>query len=121
VTTAGAARGVLLAGHSLMATSPTTQRRWSQHVTETSHALELEPDVFKLPTPRAIALSLRRSAIKSTHRKAEPFRSALSMLVFYINRAGKNLSAERRRTLDQAKDELRLVFGRPAAGARHPH
>jgi len=90
-----------------------SRRRWSRHVTETSHALELEPDVFTLKSPRAIAESLKRSAMKSTRRKAEPFRSALSMLVFYINRAGNNLSPERRRTLERAKDELRALFGRP--------
>jgi hypothetical protein len=92
-----------------------TARRWSRHVTETSNALDLEPNVFTLTSPRDIAESLKRSAEQSTRRKAEPFRSALSMLVFYINRAGKNLSPERRRTLEQAKDELRALFGRPPA------
>jgi predicted KAP-like P-loop ATPase len=95
-----------------------TGRRWSQHVTETSNALDLEPNVFRLTSPRAIAESLKRSAEQSTRRKAEPFRSALSMLVFYINRAGKNLSPERRQTLEQAKDELRALFGRPPAEKR---
>lgn len=69
--------------------------------------------MFNLASPRAIAESLKRSAERSTRRKAEPFRSALSMLVFYINRAGTNLSPGRRRTLEQAKDELRSLFGRP--------
>jgi hypothetical protein len=69
--------------------------------------------VFNLASPRAIAESLKRSAERSTRRKAEPFRSALSMLVFYINRAGTNLSPARRRTLEKAKDELRTLFGRP--------
>ena len=95
-----------------------TTRRWSRRVTETSAALELEPNVFTLKSPRAIAESLKRSAMRSTRRKAEPFRSALSMLVFYINRAGKNLSPERRRTLERAKDVLRALFGRAPASAR---
>ncbi|HXX67504.1 MAG TPA: DUF3175 domain-containing protein [Polyangiaceae bacterium] len=96
-----------------MPTGAATGRRWSQRVTDTSDALDLEPNVFNLASPRAIAESLKRSAEQSTRRKAEPFRSALSMLVFYINRAGKNLRPERRRTLEKAKDELRAVFGRP--------
>lgn len=79
---------------------------------QTSDALDLEPGVFTKRTPRAIALSLKRSAESSGRRKAEPFRSAMSMLSFHINRAGKNLSPERRRVLDRAKDELRQAFGR---------
>ncbi len=90
----------------------TSSHRWSRRVTQTSNALDLEPSVFKLESPRAIAESLRRSAQRSTRRKAPPFRSALSMLVFYINRAGKNLSPGRRRTLERAKDELRALYGR---------
>ncbi len=97
------------------ATRRAAPRRWSQRVTETSNALDLEPDVFKLESPRAIAESLKRSAERSSRRKAEPFRSALSMLVFYINRAGTNLSPQRKRTLERAKDELRELFGRPRA------
>jgi hypothetical protein len=93
-------------------------RKWSKHVMQTSDALDLEPDVFKQKSPRAIASSLKRSADASTRRKAEPFRSAMSMLVFYENRAGKKLSAERRRTLDAAKDELRALYGRPTGGRR---
>jgi hypothetical protein len=96
-----------------MASHTTTPHRWSHHVTETSNALDLEPDVFTLKSPRAVAEALKRSAESSTRRKLDPFRSALSMLVFYINRAGKNLSPERRRTLEQAKDELRALFHRP--------
>lgn len=88
-------------------------KRWSQKVTETSHALDLEPGVFSLDDPREIALSLQRSAEASRSRKAEPFRSAMSMLNFYINRAGKTLSAERRHCLEAAKDELRSLYGRP--------
>jgi hypothetical protein len=89
------------------------QRRWSRQVTERSNALDLEPGVFRR-TPRAIALSLKRSAERSRRRKAEPFRSAMSMLNLYINRAGTKLSAERRRSLNRAKIELRKLFHRPS-------
>jgi hypothetical protein len=93
-------------------------RYWSQHVTETSNALDLEPGVFQLSDPAAIARSLKRSAEQSTRRKVDPFRSAMSMLVFYINRAGRNLPAHRRRVLERAKDELRALYQRePHAGA----
>jgi hypothetical protein len=88
-------------------------RRWSQRVTEESAALMLEPGVFTLPTPRQIALSLKRSADTSTARKSSPFRSAMSMLTFYINRAGTGLSAARKKKLERAKDELRALYGRP--------
>ena len=87
-------------------------RRWSQHVTETSSALDLEPGVFTWDDPVRIAQSLKRSAEGSQRRKAEPFRSAMSMLVFYINRAGRNLPQEQRRTLEAAKVALRAAFGR---------
>lgn len=86
--------------------------RWSAEVTKHSDALDLEEDVFALDDPRRIALSLKRSAERSTRRKAGPFQSAMSMLTFYINRAGTNLSDEQRKVLEQAKDELREVFGR---------
>jgi hypothetical protein len=88
---------------------------WSGEVTSKSNALDLEEGVFKLHSPREIARSLKRSAETSNRRKADPFRSAMSMLIFYINRAGKNLPAERKKVLQQAKDELRKEFGRPAA------
>ena len=87
-------------------------RKWSQRVTEQSDALDLEGGVFTLGSPEKIAASLKRSAERSTRRKADPYRSALSMLTFYINRAGKNLPASRKRTLSKAKDELRKQFGR---------
>jgi hypothetical protein len=87
-------------------------RRWSQAVTEHSDALTLDERVFTKSDPKAIAASLKRSAERSRRRKADPFRSALSMLTFYINRAGKNLPASRKRTLMRAKDELRKQFGR---------
>jgi hypothetical protein len=80
-------------------------------VTERSDALDLEQGVFKLRSPRQIAASLKRSAERSRRRKAGPYRSALSMLTFYINRAGRNLSASRKKVLKQAKDELRRQFG----------
>lgn len=83
-----------------------------------SDALDLEEGVFKKRSAREIALSLKRSAEASRRRKAEPFRSAMSMLTFHINRGGRNLSPERRRVLNQAKDELRAVFGREAREAR---
>jgi len=87
-------------------------RRWSQHVTETSNALDLEQDVFKKRDPAAIARSLKRSAERSRRRKSDPYRSAMSMLVFYVNRAGKNLAPSQRRVLERAKDELRRLYGR---------
>lgn len=87
-------------------------RRWSQRVTRTSDALDLEPGVFTWDDPRRIALSLKCSAERSERRKADPFRSAMSMLNFYINRAGRRLPADRRACLEAAKDELRLLFGR---------
>jgi len=80
---------------------------------QTSNALDLEPGVFTKRSPRGIALSLKRSAEASGRRKAEPFRSAMSMLNFHINRAGRSLTAERRRVLDAAKHELRVAFHRP--------
>ncbi len=87
-------------------------KRWSARVTEHSNALDLEPKVFRSRSPRKIALSLKQSAEHSKRRKAKPYQSAMSMLNFYINRAGKNLSKSRKRTLERAKDELRDVFGR---------
>jgi hypothetical protein len=77
-----------------------------------SDALDLEQGAFKKDSPRAVALSLKRSADRSNRRKAEPFRSAMSMLNFYINRGGKNLPASRKKILNEAKDELRSLYGR---------
>ena len=88
-----------------------TTRRWWKTVTETSDAMSLDKGVFK-KSPHAIAVSLKRSAERSRRRKSTPFRSAMSMLTFYINRGGKNLSATERRKLDQAKDELRALYGK---------
>jgi len=87
-------------------------RKWSHKVTERSDALDLRQGVFKLNDPKKIAASLKRSAERSKRRKADPFRSAQSMLTFYINRAGKDLPAGRKRTLERAKGELRKQFGR---------
>jgi hypothetical protein len=86
-------------------------RRWSAGVMRTSDAMDLESGVFLKKTPREVALSLKRSADSSKRRKSPPFRSAMSMLNFEINRAGRNLSAERRRILEKAKDELRDLYG----------
>ena len=85
-------------------------KKWSADVTKHSDALDLEEDVFESDDPHKIALSLKRSAERSRRRKAKPYQSAMSMLTFYINRAGKGLSASRRRTLEKAKDELRKLF-----------
>jgi hypothetical protein len=87
-------------------------RRWSQRVTRTSNALDLEPGVFRMRSARAIARSLARSAEASRRRKAPPFRSAMSMLTFYVNRAGRSLPARDRATLMRAKRELRRLYGR---------
>jgi len=87
-------------------------RRWSARVTRESNALDLQKGVFSKQSPKAIASSLKRSAERSKRRKADPYRSALSMLTFYINRAGKNLPPSRKKTLQRAKDELRKQFKR---------
>ena len=93
-------------------TATASRRCWSQEVTEHSDALTLEGGVFTSKDPRRIAASLKRSAERSNRRKSDPFRSALSMLTFYINRAGKNLPPARKKTLMQAKEELRKQFGK---------
>jgi hypothetical protein len=87
-------------------------KRWSQHVTRESDALDLKQGVFKLTSPRKIAASLKRSAERSSRRKAGAYRSALSMLIFYINRAGKTLPKTQRTRLEQAKIELKHQFHR---------
>ncbi|MBI4475058.1 MAG: DUF3175 domain-containing protein [Acidobacteria bacterium] len=90
---------------------------WSRRVTEQSNALDLDPGVFSRDDPRSIARSLKRSADRSRRRKSNPFRSAMSMLNFYINRAGKNLSKTRRARLEAAKDELRRLYQRERRAA----
>jgi len=91
---------------------PRAPKRWSGRVTRESRALALEAGVFTKDDPREIAKSLKRSADRSTRRKSEPFRSAMSMLVFYINRAGRGLPRARRKKLEAARDELRALYGK---------
>jgi hypothetical protein len=87
-------------------------RNWSGKVTRESNALDLEAGIFTWKDPNEIARSLKRSAEKSTRRKSPPFRSAMSMLVFYINRAGKNLNEDQLQILEQAKNELRVLYAK---------
>jgi hypothetical protein len=94
------------------AKSGSRRRYWSGRVTRESDALDLRQGVFKLDDPKKIASSLKRSAEKSHRRKADPYRSALSMLTFYINRAGKNLPARRKQILERAKIHLKTLFGK---------
>jgi hypothetical protein len=91
----------------------TMSHRWSQEVTKTSNALDLEVGVFTFHDPREIAASLKKSADNSKRRKADPFRSAMSMLTFYINRAGTQITSEQLARLEKAKDELRILYGKP--------
>ncbi len=88
------------------------KKKWSRRVMQTSDALDLESGVFKSTDPKKIARSLKRSAEKSKRKKGTPFQSAMSMLNFYINRAGKQLSAKEKQPLEKAKPELRKLFGR---------
>jgi len=92
---------------------PTARRFWSARVTARSNALDLEPGVFTCKDPRRMAASLKRSAELSRRRKGTALQSAMSMLTFYINRSGDNLSGAQRRTLERAKSELRKLFGPP--------
>ncbi|HLA52668.1 MAG TPA: DUF3175 domain-containing protein [Flavitalea sp.] len=89
-----------------------TPRKWSAKVTSTSDALDLQPKIFESKDPVKIARSLKRSADKSNRRKTTPFQSAMSMLNFYINRAGKNLTAKEKAPLEKAKEELRRLYGK---------
>src|SRR5438309_7198331 len=93
------------------------RKRWSQRVTDTSNALDLDQGVFSKDDPRSIARSLKRSADRSQRRKSNPFRSAMSMLTFYINRAGKKLPQSRRNELEAAKQELRDLYGKQRKAA----
>jgi hypothetical protein len=95
-----------------------TTKRWSQDVTEHSDALTLEKGVFTKPSARQIAASLRRSAEHSRRRKSSAYRSAMSMLTFYINRAGKDLPKPRKKKLENAKDELRALYGKGKSSTR---
>jgi hypothetical protein len=94
------------------------QRRWSQRVTRESNALDLEEGVFTWSDPARIARSLQASAERSKRRKADPFRSAMSMLVFYINRAGRKLDPQQKAVLEEAKDELRKLYARAQGGKK---
>lgn len=96
-------------------------RSWSKPVTEHSHAMDLEPDVFKKSSAHAIAESVKKSAEHSHSRKAAPFRSAMSMLTFYMNRAGRNLPEREQKKLTAAKEELRRLFRRPSAKTNSHH
>jgi hypothetical protein len=95
-----------------MKTQTSKSSRWSQRVTQTSNALDLEPGVFTLKSPKSIAASLKRSAEASKRRKTSPFQSAMSMLTFYINRGGEGLTAAQKSRLQKAKVELRQLFGK---------
>lgn len=88
----------------------TAVKKWSGEVTENSDAMDLDKDIFESKDPSKIAVSLKHSAEKSHRRKSSPYRSAMSMLTFYINRAGKNLEASQKKVLEDAKDELRKLF-----------
>jgi hypothetical protein len=98
----------------------THPKRWSADVTRNSNAMDLDAGVFTYDDSRRIARSLKHSAETSTRRKSDPFRSAMSMLNFYINRAGSNLTLDRRNTLEDAKRELRRAFGKDMHG-HHSH
>ena len=93
---------------------PSPPRKWSQRVTETSDALDLKAGIFRATDPNRIARSLKASAEHSSRRKSDPYRSAMSMLTFYINRAGSHLPQRQKRHLEAAKDALRSLFGKPA-------
>jgi hypothetical protein len=98
-----------------------TTKKWSQHVTDTSDALDLKDGVFKQADPKKIAKSLKTSAEHSDRRKSDPYRAAMSMLTFYINRAGHTLEAHQRKHLEDAKDELRALFDRPQRATASTH
>ncbi len=95
-----------------MAERRKAKKKWSGQVTRVSDALDLKKGVFTQRSPYKIAASLKRSAEQSKRRKSDPYRSAMSMLTFYINRGGKNLTVTRKKTLEKAKDELRDLFGK---------
>ena len=92
--------------------------KWSRQATEHDDAPDAQTDIFTLPDPKAIARSLKRSAEASPRRRSTPFRSAMSMLTFYINRAGETLGDRQRAVLERAKDELRMAFGKEPGGRR---
>jgi hypothetical protein len=103
-----------------MARKPTKNAaRWSQRVTASSNALDLDPNIFRSGSSKRVAASLKRSADRSHRRKGTPFQAAMSMLTFYINRAGTNLSAERKRILKDAKGELRRLYRKITRASSH--
>jgi hypothetical protein len=89
-----------------------TPKKWSKSVTEHSNAMDLEKDIFKSKDPKKIAASVKKSAEESKRKKAGPFQSAMSMINFYENRGGKNISAAQKKVLDKSKEELRKLYGR---------
>lgn len=95
-----------------MSKKPHNKKYWSDYVTKHSVALDLEEGIFTLKDPVKIAHSLKQSALESSRRKGTPFQSAMSMLNFYINRAGKNLDKKQKKILEQSKEELRIIFSR---------
>jgi len=96
----------------------TEKRKWSKHVSETSNAMDIAGGTFAQRDPKKIARAVERDAEQSDRRKSSPYRSAMSMLTFYINRAGSNLSAKQRKTLEEAKQVLRDEFGPEASNKR---
>ncbi|HLY69950.1 MAG TPA: DUF3175 domain-containing protein [Puia sp.] len=101
-------------GKTKIARSASAKRKWSAEVTRNSHALDLKQNVFNLTSAKKIAESLKNSAAKSNHKKGTPYQSAMSMLNFYINRAGKNLSAAQKKRLELAKTKLKESFQKKA-------
>ena len=93
-----------------------TAAKWSKEVTDRSNALDLERAIFKQKSPKRIAASLKDSAEHSERRKSDPYRSAMSMLTFYVNRAGAQLQPDEMDKLEKAKEELRVLFHRPSTG-----
>jgi hypothetical protein len=104
--------GTKKAGAKKSAAKKKSPRKWSRKINETSDAMDLKEGVFKGNDPKKIAQSVKRSASRSKRKKASPYQSAMSMLNFYINRGGKNLSASKKKVLEQSKDELRKLFGK---------
>jgi hypothetical protein len=107
--------------HKSKTKSAKTSKKWSGRVTSESNALDLEEGVFTKSNPKDVATSLKRSAERSKRRKSEPYRSAMSMLNFYINRAGKDLPQKQKRVLEDAKEELRELFGRNKKKTKTKH
>jgi hypothetical protein len=101
-----------------MASATRSTRKWSQHVTDTSDALDLKQGVFKEKDPKKIARALKSSAEHSDRRKSDPYRSAMSMLTFYINRAGDTLPKGQRKHLEEAKNELRALYDKPQRASK---